>query len=87
MLDGCQDLSLDDQIITLVQSVESTSEDEANWELIIHSLQSWLSPSYPDIRLFRFGSAASGLGFYNSDLDVYMDFPNSESSNLHISFH
>lgn len=84
MLEECKELSVEEQIATLVQSVESTKEEAANRELIIKSLESWISPSYPDIRILCFGSAASGLTTHNSDLDVFLDLPDSQIGNLRL---
>jgi len=81
VLEECKDLPVEDQIATLVKSVESTKEEAANRELIMQSLESWLSRSYPDSRILCFGSAASGLTTHNSDLDVFLDLPNSQIGN------
>lgn len=68
--------SLDDQLTILVNLVTSTEREAASREHIVRSLEEWLSLSFPGVRLLCFGSAASGLAFPNSDLDLYLDFPN-----------
>ena len=70
---------LEDKLENLVKMVGSRKQDEVNRKLVIHSMEKWISPSFPNVRLLCFGSIASRLAFFNSDMDIYLDVPEPQN--------
>lgn len=81
-LDDGEASSAEEKLVNLVKLVGGRKQEEMNRQLLIRSMEKWISPSFPNVRLLCFGSSASGLAFFNSDLGVYLDVPEPQSGIL-----
>jgi len=58
---------------TLFKAILLTEfEIKTKYDVICRHLEEIFKPIFPQCRLYRFGSTMAGLGFKNSDLDMYM---------------
>ena len=72
---------VEEQIRMLVSNLQIGPEEEIRHTKIRQSLEQWLSVKYPGCRLKPFGSVVSGLSSRTSDLDIYLDLPQSNIMN------
>lgn len=77
------EMSIDEQIRSLVTVLEVTEEEKRRQSQIISTLEEWLSLEFPSCRLHLFGSSVSRLDFRGeSDLDIFMETPTSMKRNF-----
>lgn len=74
------EMSIDEQIRSLVTVLEVTEEEKRRQSQIISTLEEWLSLEFPSCRIHLFGSSVSRLAFRGeSDLDIFMETPTNAS--------
>lgn len=63
----------DDEMTTLFEAIQLTElEINTKYDVVCGHLEEIFKSVFPQCRLHRFGSTMAGLGFKNSDLDMYM---------------
>ena len=63
---------VDETADILIQQTQVLSNDNIQEE-VIRSLENSIKPYLPSVKAFLFGSRVTGLGFSNSDIDIYLD--------------
>lgn len=63
---------VDETADILIQQTQVLSNDNIQEE-VIRSLENSIKPYFPSVKAFLFGSRVTGLGFTNSDIDIYLD--------------
>lgn len=63
---------VDETADILIQQTQVLSNDNIQEE-VIRSLENSIKPYFPSVKAFLFGSRVTGLGFSNSDIDIYLD--------------
>ena len=66
-------VSVEDQITKIWDMLKITNKEIDAMKDICNALEKALEAEFPDCKAFPFGSSASGLGFCNCDLDVYVE--------------
>ncbi|XP_076637069.1 uncharacterized protein LOC143349593 isoform X2 [Colletes latitarsis] len=71
---------VDETVNILFQQTQVLLNDNIQEE-VKQSLENSLKVHFPSIKVFLFGSRVNGLGFANSDIDVYVDCENTYYTN------
>ncbi|XP_043257053.1 uncharacterized protein LOC122399984 [Colletes gigas] len=71
---------VDETVNILFQQTQDLLNDNIQEE-VKQSLENSLRVHFPSIKVFLFGSRVNGLGFANSDIDVYIDCENTYYTN------
>ncbi|XP_012215601.1 speckle targeted PIP5K1A-regulated poly(A) polymerase-like [Linepithema humile] len=67
------EVTFDGQLAALLNSIQlSDFELTTRYNVICTHLDEIFRPTFPECRTYRFGSTVAGLGFKESDLDIYM---------------